>query len=110
MNIVSNELTKKFIQEKYPMSTGSEEWWDIKTDFELEDDAIMGTVSYEDYNKSLEFDKVNGLKSDLEKFKARIDRYSPKDDLETKEKEILLNKVNIGLEIYKIILDGMVKK
>ena len=104
MSNVSNELTKRFTQDKYPMSTGSDEWQDIKGDFEIEGDAVMGTVSKVDGNVQLENDKVVNFKSELEKFKTKLDNYQPKDELEVKEKEILSNKVKIGLEIYNTIL------
>lgn len=34
MDIILDKLIKNYSKDKYPMSTGSEEWWDIKTDFE----------------------------------------------------------------------------
>ena len=104
MNIVSNELTKKFMQDKYTMNTGSDEWQDIKGDFEMEGDAVMGVIAHEDYYKSLKIDKITEFKIKLEKFKIRVDNYSPKDRTETKEKQILSDKVKIGLEIYTAIL------
>ncbi len=105
MSIVFNELTQKFMQLKYPMSSGSDEWVDIKTDFELEDDAIMGTVSKVDNSRGLEIDKVSQFKSELEAFQIRVNNYIPKDDLESKEKVILEEKVDSGLQIYSSILD-----
>lgn len=96
MNIVFKELTKKFTQEKYPMSSGSDEWQDIKGDFEIEDDALGGAMSYEYNKKSLGQQKLQEFKSELEKFKIRVDNYSSKDDLETKEKEILLGKLKVS--------------
>jgi hypothetical protein len=104
MSKVQNELTKKFAQYRYPMSTGSDEWRDIKADFELEDDALGGASSYEYNNKPLGSDKLNGFKTDLEKFKERVTNYQPKDEVEKNEKETLLNKINTGLGIYQIML------
>ena len=105
MSEIPNELTRKFAQYKYPMSTGSDGWRDIKGDFELEDDALGGALSYIYNNKPLKPDELNSFKIDLEKFKDRVENYSSKDNLEKEEKEILSNKINIGLEIYRILLE-----
>lgn len=107
MNMIPNELTIKYAKNKYPMSTGSEEWKNIKGEYEMIDDAIAGTVAHEDYNKSLGVEKVNEFKSSLEKFKVKVDNYTPKDDVEIKEKEILQNKVNIGLDIYQAVIGSI---
>lgn len=104
---ISKELTKRYLEIKYDMSTGTDEWQDIKTDFEIESDALGGAMSYIDSGKSLGFDKINKFKSELEKFKIRVDNYQPKDDIEIKEKEILQEKINIGLDIYKQIIDSI---
>lgn len=104
MNKIDNELTKKFFQNKYPMSTGSYNWRDIKGDYELIDDAVAGTVAHEDYNKSLGREKIKELQLELEKFKVRVINYESKDEVENKEKEIIQNKIDAGLEIYKAIL------
>lgn len=103
MKINITDLTKKFSQEKYPISTGSIEWQELKTDYELEDDAVAGTSMYQDYNK-IGTEKIKNLKSGLEQFKTRLKMYVPKDELEIKEKETVENKVNIGLRIYEEIL------
>lgn len=106
MDIIPKELTMKYAQGKYPMSTGSDEWQDIKADFEIEDDALAGTSMHADY-KSIGFDKINSFKLNLEKFRTRIDDYHTRNELESKEKTILQNKIDIGLEIYKMILKNV---
>ncbi|MDO8593270.1 MAG: hypothetical protein Q7R92_05965 [bacterium] len=107
MSKISSDLTKKYFQNKYLMSTGSDEWQDIKADFEVESDAIGGALSREDHNNPLGLDKIAAFKINLEAFKARIDKYIPKNEIESKERRILRNKINIGLEIYKLIIDGL---
>ncbi len=108
MNIIPQELTKKYLESRYDMGTGSDEWVGIKTDFENESDALGSTISYDNPIDALGLDKLKTFKSELEKFQVRINNYTPKDDLEGKEKVILQNKVDLGLQIYSSILDKKV--
>lgn len=107
MEIIPKELTKKFSEKKYPMGTGSDEWLDIKTDFELEGDAVAGTVAFLD-GSVVDKNKVDVLLQELQKFKHRVSEYAPKDDLEKHEKDILEEKIDIGLDIYKRILESLI--
>jgi len=89
---IPKEIVDKYFKglKSYPpMDPGSDEWWDIKTDFELKDDAFAGVLYCEDYNKPLETYKIKKIKSNLEEFKKRLDDYKPKDSLEAKEKKLL---------------------
>ena len=104
MNI-PNELTARYLEIKYPMSTGSDEWSDIKIDFEIEDNAIMGTVSKVESGQ-VDSEGIKQFRDDLEKFKERVQVYKSKDEIESKEKELLENKIRIGLEILKMILEA----
>lgn len=104
MITIPNELTIKYSQLKYSMGTGSDEWQNVKADFELESDAFGGTLSHFDH-KSIDNNKVGSFISDLEKFKQRVESYNSKDDVEKNEKNVLLEKINIALEVYKMILN-----
>lgn len=101
------ELTKKFSEVRYPMNTGSEEWQDLKIDYELIDDSVAGTVSF--YDRSVvDKQKIIQLEKELMEFKNRIDAYTPLDQVENREKENIREKIEIGLEIYKTILESLI--
>lgn len=102
-----NENIKKFAEERYPMSTGSEEWWNIKTDFEIIGDKVMGIEASKDFNESIDPDKCNDLKKELQEFKIRVDAYKSQDATETGEKAILQKKIKIALEISSAFLENV---
>lgn len=95
-------IYEQYSQLKFPIGTGSSEWWEIKTDFETLDDAVMGLSSTlesaklnsEDLKKRTEF-----ISEHLHNLQERINNYSPTDDVEQSEKEItvknMLNKLNL---------------
>jgi hypothetical protein len=100
------DLLEIYHTNKYPMDTGSDNWADIKTDYELENDALVGTAMQEDYEK-VGKEKVAKFKASLLDFKKRLIDYSPVSTVEEKEKEILQEKIGIGLEIYDLILEKL---
>ena len=104
MAIIPNEITRKFAQDKYLMSTGSDPWQDIKGTYEMLDDAIAGTVMRDNQN-SIDISEIKNLTLDIERFRTRILNYNSRDRAEAREKKILQNKIDTGLEMCKIILN-----
>ena len=100
-----NNLAKKYHSFKYPIGSKSAEWFDIKSDFELEDEALMSLVFQKEFSK-IDKDKAVRYRTNIEEFKRKIYAYNPLNGTEEKEKSMLLKKVDIGLEIYKLIIDN----
>lgn len=103
MGNVPKTLTKHFARHKYDMSTGSDEWRSIKCDYEILDDAVAGGIAHGDRG-SVDIGRIRSDKLKLQEFKLRVDGYSPHDESEAREKEILADKISVGLEIYSTIL------
>lgn len=82
------------------MSTGSLQWQDLKSDFELIDDAIAGAILTNDQEGGLDIRKY---KEALLSFKERVSNYVPKNESEATEKETLENKIAIGFRILDLL-------
>ena len=88
------------------MSTGSSEWWDIKTEFEVCNDTVAGMIWSLDHNQRMEPTTIHNHKMRLQRLGERIDDYKLKDETEARELGIVQRKVNAGLKIYDIILNS----
>ena len=97
------ELFKEFTDYKYFIGQGSLDWVDIKSDYELEDMAVAGSVSHWRHNslKKIDLPKWN---EDLKSFQVKLINYEPKDDLEKQEKEIISRRIEIGLKIFEELI------
>ncbi len=101
-------LYEEYSQLKFPIGTGSSEWWAIKTDFEILDDAVMGLSSTLESVKldPEEFKKRKDFVSEhMHNLRGRINNYSPADDVEESEKDIVVKKANLIDQIYSGLLE-----
>jgi hypothetical protein len=96
-------IYEKYSQLKFPMGTGSSEWWEIKTDFEILDDAVIGLSSTLESNK-LDPEELKKRKEFISEHmhivQDKINNYSPVDDVEESEKVIAVKKVDLISKIY----------
>jgi len=103
------ELYKEFMDSRfndgpnYHPGTGSHEWWDIKTDYELRSMDVAGAVSYWKVGKLNEVDLPKN-QNDLKLFQSRLLSYKPKDDVEKQEKTLISERVEIGLKIFEELI------
>lgn len=101
------KLYEEYFQLKFPLSTGSTEWWDIKTDFEVLDDTLIGLSSTLEIKKidpqELEQSK-NFIADRLHVLNDKIDSYIPQDDEEKFEKEVVAKKIVLADQIYNALV------
>ena len=95
--MIPKELSKKFTAKTFPINTGSTEWWNIKTDFIVESEAVAGSLSFFD-RSIVDKDKISKLSN----------QYRPINSIESDEKEIIIEKIELGLEIYRKILESLI--
>jgi hypothetical protein len=107
MDKLYDQLLREYLSIRYPMGTGSDEWQDIKTDFEIENDGFGGVVMNEGVVGSDFKQQADKLIPDFSKFKNRVNDYIPKDKLEKEEKDKLLRRITLGLTVLKEILSSM---
>ena len=106
MTTIPKDLTSIFLTPiPYSMSTGSFGWIGIKIDFENFNDEIVGIIFTIDQGKVIEKNKLEDARSKANNFKNITFEYEPKDYDESKEQDLLLEKVNEGLAIYNWIWD-----
>lgn len=96
-------IYEEYSQLKFPMGTGSSEWWEIKTDFEILDDAVIGLSSTLQSNK-LDLEELKNRKEFISEHmhmvQEKINSYSPADDVEESEKAIAIKKIDLISKIY----------
>jgi hypothetical protein len=101
----TNELSKEYHRIKYNIGSGSFDWFNIKSDFEIQDEMLMSQV-FQKEKGELDINKASEFQKSMEAFKEKINSYLPLNEEENQEKVLLLQKVDIGLEIYKLVLEG----
>lgn len=98
-----NELIRKYHNIRYPIGSDSFEWFDIKSDFEIKDEILVNEV-FQKEKGNFDGAKIQESVKNMESYKERIISYKPINSEEEKEKELLIQKVNMGLEIYSLLL------
>lgn len=99
-----DDLIKKYEQYKYQIGSGSDAWVDIKSDYEIQNDQLIGSVM-QDHYKEIGKEKIISYKEQLENFKKRVQQYNPENEQEEKEKNILDDKISVGTEIYGKLIE-----
>lgn len=101
------EVSKEYSEIKYPISTGSIEWQDIKSDLVVLDDSIIGLWSSLDAKKlsGNEIEKrTSFIKNESQKIIERVSEYQPISIQENEEREILVNKLFLFRELLSAIV------
>jgi len=99
-----DELIKKYEQYRYQIGNGSDAWVDIKSDYEIPNDQLVGSIM-QDHYKEIGKEKIVSYKEQLENFKKRVQQYNPENEQEEKEKSILDDKISVGIEVYSKLIE-----
>ncbi len=101
MTTIPKDLTTEFLTPiPYSMGTGSSDWVGIKIDFEIFNEEISGIIFAFDQGKVIEKNKLEDSRNNGNNYKNIVFEYEPKDYDESKEQDLLLAKVLVGVAIY----------
>lgn len=96
-------ITEQYSKLNINLSSGSEDWVDLKTDYELIDLALAGHLAF-DYEHDLHLDQAIIDKNNMESYKKRVEAYNVLDEIESGEKETSLKKIELGSKIYSELI------
>lgn len=102
MDTKLNQLVDLYLQNKFEPGTGSEDWWDLKTELLVVDDFIAGSTMQENLN-SIDQKQLNYFYKRLSELANNIQKYNAVDEDEAQEKVTVQQKAKYGLEILDFI-------
>jgi hypothetical protein len=100
------EIIQSYFKINYPMSSGSDEWINLKEEYEIESDALGAIISNESPVQKFGIEKVKSWYDLLKQFYKKVIQYDPKDETELKEKKLLSDKIAIAIKIYELTLQS----
>ncbi len=103
MNKKLSQLLDSYLENKFQPGTGSEDWWDLKTELLVIDDFIVGSTIEEDLS-SVDQKQLLYFQKRLSDLVTKIQEYNTVDEDESNEKIIVEQRARYGLEIINHIV------
>lgn len=98
MDTKLDQLLDLYLQNKFQPGTGTEDWWDLKTELLVIDDFIVGSTMQESLKEVDQKQLIYFYKRLLE-LANNIESYNTADDNEVSEKIVVQQRVKYGLDI-----------
>lgn len=102
MDTKLNQLLDLYLQNKFQPGTGSEDWWNLKTEVLVVDDFIVGSTLHESL-KEIDQKQLPYFYKRLSEVSSSIDNYNTVDEDEAKERVLVQLRVKYGLEILNYV-------